>query len=284
MFAAIAAALVSFSSCKKDNGQTDDKSGKTEITVAKDALIAHFNFEGNAEDQVAGLKPKQEKAEYTAKRNGKALKGIAGGVLLYDVPADSKLKSATSITIAMWLKQAPIPTSQAPVPCFFEFVAPDAFWGNFAMSIDRKGDEENPSDLLTPKVFGQCIEGRDFWKTDGDAKLGVTGNRWNHIIYTYDAAKSEFHVYLIGADVTPEDQIACTFGVVEEAVPDGNLDLTTTTQFIIGAWQNKVIGGATDEWMGDFLGEMDELRIYDKALTKDEAKTLYQGEVANLDE
>ena len=279
---AAALAIAAVVSCNKDNKGGDENGGKADITVAKDNLVAWFPFEGNGVDKVANLTPLAAKEgfkshEFTANRNGKALQGVAGGYLLYDLPEASKLRSLEQISIAMWLNQAPIPTTQAPVPCFFEWVVPDAFWGAYAMSIDRLGNEETPSDILALKTFGQLAAG-DFWKTDGEGKYGFTGGRWIHVIFTYDGA-GNYHAYQNGIDVTPEDQVA----VVYQEAPAGKLNLSAATQLILGAWQNKVIGGANDEWMGDFLGAMDELRIYNKALSADEAKALYDAEVNNLD-
>jgi hypothetical protein len=51
---------------------------------------------------------------------------------------------------------------------------------------------------------------------------------------------------------------------------------------IIGAWGNRRLGTATDDWMMDYRGLIDELRVYDKALTKAEVKRLYDAEVAKI--
>jgi hypothetical protein len=52
----------------------------------------------------------------------------------------------------------------------------------------------------------------------------------------------------------------------------------------IGAWRPKSEGTATDAWMGWFVGNLDELRVYDKALTATEVKALYDAEVTQLNE
>ena len=266
-------AVFSIAACNKQEKE-EDETKKAEITVAKDNLVTWFDFEGSAADKLGKLTVNKATHQFTATRNGKALKGVEGGYLLYDVPADSKLLTMKAFTVSMWLKQAPIPTTQPPVPCFFEFVVPDAFWGSFAMSIDRLGNEDTPSDILTLKIYSKLADEKDFWFTDGAGDCGIAGNRWNHLIYTYDGA-GKFHVYLNGTDVTPEGKDVIN--------PANAVDFSATKQLIIGGWQNKVIGGANDEWMGDFLGEMDEFRIYDIALSADQAKALYQAEAANID-
>ena len=114
-------AVVSINACSKPNNGGDDNK-KAEITVAKDHLVTWFDFEGSAADKLGKLTVNKATHQFTAARNGKALQGVEGGYLLYDVPADSKLLTMKAFTVSMWLKQVPIPSDQVPVPCYFEFV------------------------------------------------------------------------------------------------------------------------------------------------------------------
>lgn len=58
---------------------------------------------------------------------------------------------------------------------------------------------------------------------------------------------------------------------------------TDMTKFDIGAWPKLAAGTATDSWMVYFPGTLDELRIYNKALTNAEVKALYDAEVSVID-
>jgi len=51
---------------------------------------------------------------------------------------------------------------------------------------------------------------------------------------------------------------------------------------VIGGWLTKILDNPTDNWMGWFKGNLDELRVYDKGLTATEVKNLYDAEVTQI--
>ena len=53
---------------------------------------------------------------------------------------------------------------------------------------------------------------------------------------------------------------------------------TDMTKVIIGAWAQQ-LAGSPESWMKFYPGLLDELRIYDKALTDAEIKSLYDAEI-----
>ena len=208
--AAVAASVVS---CDPEEQKKKDPAGG--VDVAKEALVAYFPFDETAADKVSKMEPKTATVEYVAGRRGKCIQGKENAYILYELPADSPLKSMKAISVSMWLKQAPIPAEEAPVPLFMELGrAEDLFWGNFAISIDRIGTKEEPSDKLGIKTATRIPwEGGygNLWKTDGSGEYNITANRWNHIIFVYDNITSEYHVFLNGVDTTPERDFTINF-------------------------------------------------------------------------
>lgn len=65
------------------------------------------------------------------------------------------------------------------------------------------------------------------------------------------------------------------------AVTFGNTDLLPMNKIIIGAWTQQV-AGSPDSWMKFYPGLLDELRIYNKALTDVEIKALYDAEITQV--
>ena len=61
----------------------------------------------------------------------------------------------------------------------------------------------------------------------------------------------------------------------------GNLALYPVTKVIMGAWGTNLPGGGTaDSWQVPMTGQLDEVRIYNKALPAGDINSLYQLEAA----
>lgn len=284
-FALCAAALALCAmSCTKDNNQdgNNDANKKQEITVAKDALVAYLPFESE-EVAVGGLtladKGTTSEANFVAGRNGKSFTGGENQYLLYNLPEDSPIKTLKGFTLSAWIKQQEIPYSQAPVPMYFQITNSDNhFWGNLSLSIDRT---DEGAGYLTYKTCFRHSDAPEFWKAwNGDYAECYPAGRWNHLIFAYDNVTSEYHVYVNGADVTPETAVTCKIG----ENPAGDLTFANAEQIAIGVWMPRLLDGAQDEWMGWLDGaQIDELRLYNRALSSEEADALYKAEIANID-
>lgn len=289
LFAAVVLTAGMLVSCeKKNNGNNDDPyAGKTNpSTICADNLKAYIPFDGSAVESLGNVQGTcGEGVAYTKGRRGQALDGQEKGYISFKLP---QLKDMTSFSIAVWLKQPIIPESQAPVPCYLAFINKENFWNDFAWSIDRR------EDALTPKLFWMSVDpatgetAYDVWKTTNakneegvwDWGQSFPGDVWSHYVWSYDAKTSEFHVFVNGADVTPEGYVAV---VNWNAEPAGEIHFKACSELLINGWRQKVYEGAEDEWMGWMNGQMDELRIYDKGLNAKEAKDLYDAEVSVLD-
>lgn len=286
VFGAAALALCAIS-CNKENNGPDTPNGKPEINVAKEALVAYLPFENEAAG-TTGLtladKGKTTEANFVEGRTGKCFQGGENQYLIYNIPADSPIRTMKGFTYSAWVNQPEIPQSQAPVPMYFQLAnldkdTPDHFWGNIAFAVDRT---EEGAGYLTYKTCFRHGQDGAIWKTwNGDYGECFPAGRWNHLVFSYNNETSEFHVYVNGADVTPESAVACVMG----EKPAGDLEFIGADQIVIGAWLPKILDGATDEWMGWMeKSQIDEFRLYSRALTTDEVSQLYRAEVANINE
>jgi hypothetical protein len=98
-------------------------------------------------------------------------------------------------------------------------------------------------------------------------------NQWAHIVTTYDPAGG-----------TPAQNL---IQIYVDSVMVGNIDYAkrgtnsfkfTPGETIIGGWYNNIPGKTvtTDTWTQPFLGKIDEIRLYNKLLTRDEITALYK--------
>lgn len=287
IFAISVLALAVIASCTPENkGPEKGANGKAKITVAEADLVAYLPME-SATPEVGDFTLASEGSgnadNFKAGRTGKAYFGTVNSYLAYDLGENCPLKDLKAFTVSLWLKQAEIDYDHAPVPMYFNISDPtDACWGNLGMSVDRT---DTGAGFLTYKWEFRMGDRGSVWKTwnDGYADCWPAG-RWNHIIVTYDNVSSEFHAYCNGVDVTPEADVPCVVG--DPAQPVGDLQFMNAAQLWIGNWPVRYYDGFQwgDAWIGhmDEAG-LDEFRIYKRALTAEEAKALYDAEVANID-
>jgi len=269
-------------SCKKDE---DPNAGKTDpSTIATTNLVAYFPFDGVGTEEIASLTPTVTTGvTYVEGRRGQAYQGANQARLRYTLPAASKLKTLTSFSIAMWIK-SPLVTGD-PEPTIFEIgKSSDLFWGNLKLGLERL---TATADSLKLKTFfykdGAVWSGQHISYSDPLFMI----NRWMHLVYQYDGATSKFMIYKDGVKVVTNDGVENRWAAGDDVSPRpalGNMAFVNADVINIGAWRPKSEGTATDAWMGWFVGNLDELRVYDKALTATEVKALYDAEVTQLNE
>ena len=280
----IAGMLVSslaITSCKKDS-TPDPNAGKTDpSTIATTNLIAYFPFNGTGKDTISMITPTvQVGVTYVAGRRGLAYQGAELAHLLYTLPATSKLKSLTSFSIGMWFK-SPLVTGD-PEPTIFEIgKSDDLFWGNLKLALNRL---DANADTLQLKAFflknGATWSGQHISFSNNTFLV----NKWMHLVFEYDETTSKYKIYKDGLKVVtnPGIEDRASGPAVPPATvgpPLGPLSFANADVINIGAWRTKTEGTATDAWMGWFKGNLDELRVYDKALSDTEVKALYDAEV-----
>jgi len=169
-----------------------------------------------------------------------------------------------------------------PVPKVFEIgKSDDLFWGNLTIMIERLTDPGADSLFfkLHFKKVGVPWEGQ--WIEVKKSIFQV--NKWMHLVFQYDATTSKFMVYKDGVKVEFPAAVENRYAN-DQQEPLGDLNFVNADVLNIGAWRPKTDSQATDEWMGWFMGNLDELRVYDKALSATEVKALYDAEVSQITE
>jgi len=268
---------LALTSCKDDDDDKDD--GKIDpSTIATTNLVAYFPFDDNATEKIGTLAPTMmPNVTYVTGRRGKAYQGANGAHLLYTLPANSKLKTLTSFTLAMWFK-SPLVTGD-PEPTVFEIGnSEDMFWGNLKFALNRL---DATADSLKIKAF--FLKSGAEWSgqhIDYSNSAFVT-DMWMHLVLQYDEVTSKYMIYKDGVKVITNDGVENRYSGPGE-VPLGPLAFVNADKINIGAWRPKSEGTAQDAWMGWFLGNLDELRVYNKALTATEVKALYDAEVTQI--
>jgi len=264
------------SSCKKSN---NPNAGKTDpSTIATTNLVAYFPFDGSGTESIGALTPTVTTGvTYVTGKRGQAYQGADLARLRYTLPAASKLKSLTSFSVALWIK-SPLVTGD-PEPIFFQIgKSDDLIWGNLTLALNRLSAT---ADSLQFKAFflktGVEWSGQNVPFTSKNFVI----NTWAHMIFEYDATTSKYKIFRNGVQVVTNAGVENRYAS-QALDPLGALAFANADVINIGAWRPKSEGTATDTWMGWFKGNLDELRVYDKALSDAEALALFDAEVTQL--
>jgi len=98
------------------------------------------------------------------------------------------------------------------------------------------------------------------------------------VVYSYNKVTSTETLYANGIPVTTSVRFAGP-EVNGTQPPLGPITFgTDMSKILIGAWP-QMLDGTGQDWMKYYPGMLDELRIYNKALTDAEVKALYDAEI-----
>jgi len=287
---AAAVAAVAIVSCKKDNAEEVDTTGG--VSVAADNLVAYFPL--NSETDVITL---GEGVEYVG-LGGKGEfneKGFRGGAynnssadhetqayLQLNVPTDF-LSKLSSFTVSAWVNT---PTNRGGIVTFDGGTDPN--WGAWDLFFDG-GDDAGT--ILKGYMFSTKTEWGGFYPNYKGAE--VAQNQWIQVAFSYNEETSYANLYVNGVLVgTPNEE-----GVIEgtnlcwagPADADGNqakvgaVVLPDVSKLYIGAFASRETGMSAETWLSYFAGKIDEIRVFNKALSDDEMMKLYKAEVAVSD-
>jgi hypothetical protein len=279
--AGMAVVLLVAASCSKKSSGTSiipiggyDSSG----AVAAANLIAYFPFEGNANDVKSGNVGTSVNVTYPAGIKGLCYQGSANGYATL-VPS-SAFSSLGSYSISIWYKIPAQPVAGDPAGLFFlsGTANPNLLLYELESYTPVSGDSVKIHhgffDVISPAYQGFTMESYDT----------AAINKWVHVVTTYDGSSSTYVIYqdgvaignnsAFGHNITPTPM--WTDGTM--TTPLGNLGWGTDTpvQIVLGTWPPGLYGvSPTLGSNGCLLGQMDEIRVYNKALSRSEVAGLY---------
>jgi concanavalin A-like lectin/glucanase superfamily protein len=246
----------------------------TSDSVAAANLVGYWNFDGNQNEIKSGTAAtSSDRVSYTSGIKGQALKCDSGYVFYNSIPA---LNGMTTFSVSAWIQTQ---NSQTPgfTSLIFQLTKPNSTFGNINFGVET-GQRPAGNDTLT-------IHG---WYTDpsnglqdnrndpfGTPAVGVvhdTTGKWINIIMTVDNSNPvNFNIYANGVNIGAYSQRGTNVYTPQ-----------SPSSVVIGGWLNNVPGQphTSDTWPHAFVGSIDQVRVYNKALTPDEISALYQLEKA----
>lgn len=195
--------------------------------------------------------------QWTSGKFGGALDFDGVGAFV-DCGSDVSLQPAT-VTVSAWIK----------VPAY-------GYYGQIAGLATDTGFSESGYSLLADDYWiSEAGDSLSMWvsggpgESDGSyiANTAVPSppTDWVHVVGTYDGTQTI--VYVNGVGGTPD------------MTETGDIDYTHITSFYMGVYWTP--GFSTTEWFLPFIGQIDDVAVWGRALNADEVAWLYNDGVGN---
>ena len=279
----VAAMAVSFVSCKAKEEPLPPIGGyNTADEVAKADLVAYWPLNGNGTESMSAAAPATVKnVTWTAGVKDQAA-SFNVGFLAYNAIASLGTNLQTGFTISAWVK---LTNNGSTGSVIFSMSRPNEWAGNINF-MSETGWMPATSDSLTVK--GLLVSSTDLgWQdTRNTVKANAAdvaaghiaypnkiGGKWAHAVYTWDNATRLAKIYVNGVKIS---------NPVWEArgAAGQTFAMTTPTRPIIGAFETFATGTTTDAWNTGLVGQIDEVRVWKRALILSDIGALYELEKA----
>lgn len=236
--------------------------------IQPSSLVAYWGFNGDLKDSVSGTAGTNNKTTFTGGFIGQGLSlNVANKSYVTTTPGTT-ITGAKSFTVSFWVNPTFVDANSDSKTDgtlgLFALANSSTFWGNLEFFIEGNQTTATP---LTKIHIGNGA--KDTWiEYNQTSPFGV----WFNHTLTYDAATSKFIYYVNGSPVK-----TVTAGWT------GDNTWTSSGPIIFGTDQFQTTppnGTSTGEtWASYLTGTLDEVRIYNKALTATEvnAMTVLQG-------
>ncbi|MBQ9462491.1 MAG: LamG domain-containing protein [Bacteroidales bacterium] len=277
LFAASILVLGAAVSCNKDK---DKEKTVPEVTVAKEALVAHFPMESATEAVKVGAGVTYSgltgSAAFVDGFIGKAYGNTAGvntseAYMKLNLASSNAIKNLQSMTFTAWVK-LPAGTEAKGGVLSINGTAMEPVWPALVFLFDNYNAETNE----------QWFNGRiDFiaksaamWPNSASTEYAKKDD-WIQVARTYDAQSGHWANYANGVLVGEGD-----FLIDDKPVGAINACVASDCNAMyIGGWASRIEGKAADAWQGYFPGAIDEVRFYNQPLTEVQIAALYLEEV-----
>lgn len=265
--------------------------------IAASDLLAYWPLDGDGKESVSGAMPTQSvQASYVAGKKGQGL-NLNSGFLKYD-PISNLNVQGGSITISCWAKITNTKQTAGGVSTIsplISFAGGTNQVGNVAVFGNTHGLVTSDSIQMKAEFHFKKPDGTEFggdainmtkmeqWMIDGNAAgqnpahaafANKVGGQWAHVVFTYDGTTAMAKLYVNGVKISNPAWESRNNG---DPMP---MAFFTPTYPIIGALSSVANGTNSDAWNAALKGQVDEIRVYKKALILSDVNALYQLESA----
>lgn len=247
--------------------------------VAAAHLLAHWTFDTTNNESISQTAP-------TGAVNASFVNGIKGnalhlnaGYVLY--PAINALNTANlgSVTVSMWIN---VDNNGTQASSFFALTpgpTKQTDWGSVINVYAETGHPVAQDDtLVLHSAVGTYASGsrnggdniNDYGNREQDFKTVHGTNKWVHYVLVYDGAASTLDLYANSIKVSNNNfRVRTGLGPLVAPIP---------VQVLLGAFPNASTGfplSGKQDWQALLTGSIDEIRVYNSALSDFDIHALY---------
>jgi hypothetical protein len=277
----------------------------TDGFFAPTGMVAHWNFEDNADDQIGDYDASAEiDVTYTDGRKTTAGKAASfnGTTSIIEIPNGDQLMNTSDFTLSFWVKAEESGKGHFIIglAAFYGFqfeLGSDFKWFKMPVQFEYEdgttgtgGDLSYNGDGLTNETGGWRGTVINEENTALDASLK---NTWAHIAYVYDSETKERMMFLNGKLVIKQDY---DLWIDDEGVPYkesttiglkyGGTAPEVVNELAFGfiqsragtLWDTESWGGYDLPGANHFQGQLDDVRIFNKAVSEAEMLLMYNSE------
>jgi hypothetical protein len=285
-----------FTSCIKEGNKDDNfttappppiGSYNNSNDVAAANLKAHWTFDGTTNEVISNTAPVTAKNNsYTTGVKGQALSLNAGYLLYPTIAALSTPSALSSVTVSMWVKIDNNGSQASELFAVTQSTTAQTDWAAIVNVYAETGHAVAYDDtLVLHAAVGSYASGsraggdniNDFGNRGTDFQTVLGTKKWVHYVMRYDATTSAIDIFANGIRVSNNNfRIRMANGKLL-----GPLVAPVPTQVLIGGFPNSSNGfpnSATQSWQALLTGSIDEIRVYNTALSDFDITALYKFE------
>ncbi|RVT98532.1 LamG domain-containing protein [Mucilaginibacter limnophilus] len=223
--------------------------------IAPSNLIAYWSFNGDLTDSISGTAGTATGATFAGGVKGQAMQGADDSYVVSNTP--TAVQNMSAFTVSTWVNT---PQNTDGIVGVMDISNSTEFWGNLTIFFENGATADKG--LLKVHVRSGAKEA---WL--GNYDVVNPWGKWINIAVTYDGV-SKFVVYLNGSKLAESEQAG--FGPI--AFQNASKMVFGTVHF----QTDPSLTSATtkQDWASYLKGQLDEVRIYDKALTAEEISAL----------
>lgn len=257
-------------------------------------LLAYWPLDGNGTESKSNTAPSSSvNATFEAGAKGQGAKLTAGYMKYPSIPAFAGTMTAYTMSAWVKVKNNQIPDVGGTASIFFSLSRPGEWEGNinlFAETGQKRAIEEDGTvndSIIFKNTFrtstsgGQGYENllhlENWMKADNlitpnkhAANPVAVGRTWAHVVGTWSGATNVFTIYINGKKSSNP--------AFEKRGDNTSIVFDTPTTAIIGGFGD--VATTTEPWNKPMTGNIDEIRVWKKALNAADVTALYELEKA----
>jgi hypothetical protein len=250
--------------------------------VATTNLLAYWNFDVNNNETKSNTAPSVDSnASRVAGVKGQALRLNKGFVLYPTINALSSANAIPSVTVSMWVNIANNGSQASEFFALSQGPAAQTDWLTILNVAAETGHAASDQNIAFHSWIGTYPAGsrkggdniNDYGNVGVDFQTVAGANKWVHYLMRYDGTAETIDLFANSIRVS-NNNFRLRTGL-------GPIVMPTPTRVLLGGFPTAITHfplSGDQGWQALLTGSIDELRVYNKALSDQEISALYQLE------